>query len=164
MGERRLNPHNPTSSPSATSRRMRRRSAPLSRRRGLNPKPSPLHSLTQEDEKKKRTALKEARIAFLEEEVPALVAKGATLGEGELQGRGGIAFLEGVLDGHFLITPLLNGPCCAADVRKKCKSVNSKLGEKFEISDTEVITRMRVCTEGVSRAGVAGGGGCIRGV
>ena len=34
----------------------------------------------QEDDKKKRTALKEARIAFLEEEVPALVAKGASIG------------------------------------------------------------------------------------
>lgn len=33
----------------------------------------------QEDEKKKRTALKEARIAFLEEEVPSMVSKGAKL-------------------------------------------------------------------------------------
>lgn len=37
--------------------------------------------LGSEDAKKKLTALKEARLAFLEEEVPALVAKGATQGE-----------------------------------------------------------------------------------
>ncbi len=36
---------------------------------------------TQEEEKRKRQQLKEARIAFLEEEVPALVAKGASFGE-----------------------------------------------------------------------------------
>lgn len=36
--------------------------------------------LGSEDAKKKRTALKEARLAFLEEEVPALVARGATQG------------------------------------------------------------------------------------
>lgn len=36
--------------------------------------------LGSEDAKKKLTALKEARLAFLEEEVPALVAKGATQG------------------------------------------------------------------------------------
>jgi len=35
--------------------------------------------MSQEDDKKKRTALKEARIAFLEEEVPALVARGASI-------------------------------------------------------------------------------------
>ena len=37
--------------------------------------------MDQEADKKKRTQLKEARIAFLEEEVPGLVAKGASLGE-----------------------------------------------------------------------------------
>jgi hypothetical protein len=31
------------------------------------------------EDKRRRTALREARIAFLEEEVPALVARGATM-------------------------------------------------------------------------------------
>jgi hypothetical protein len=45
--------------------------------------------MNQDEDKKKRTALKEARIAFLEEEVPALVAKGAKLGErGREEGKG----------------------------------------------------------------------------
>jgi hypothetical protein len=35
----------------------------------------------QEEEKRKRAQLKEVRIAFLEEELPALVAKGMKLGE-----------------------------------------------------------------------------------
>lgn len=33
----------------------------------------------RQEEKRRRTALREARIAFLEEEVPALVARGATV-------------------------------------------------------------------------------------
>lgn len=40
-----------------------------------------LKMMSEEEEKKKRQVLKEARIAFLEEEIPALVAKGASLGE-----------------------------------------------------------------------------------
>ncbi|PNW83795.1 hypothetical protein CHLRE_04g217800v5 [Chlamydomonas reinhardtii] len=39
-----------------------------------------LKMMDSEADKKKKTALKEARIAFLEEEVPGLVAKGASLG------------------------------------------------------------------------------------
>lgn len=80
----------------------------------------------QEDAKKKRTALKEARIAFLEEEVPALVAKGASL----------------------------------AEVKVKCKNVNTKLGSKFEISETELEGTYEACSkllrEGADISGVAG--------
>jgi hypothetical protein len=49
--------------------------------------------------------LREARIAFLEEELPALVAKGATM----------------------------------EAIRKRCATINAKLGEKFEITDTELV-------------------------
>ena len=38
-----------------------------------------LHARGPQEEKRRRTALREARIAFLEEEVPALVARGAEL-------------------------------------------------------------------------------------
>ncbi len=41
-----------------------------------------LKMMDEGEQKRQRTAKKEARIAFLEEEVPALVAKGATFGEG----------------------------------------------------------------------------------
>lgn len=82
--------------------------------------------LAQEDDKKKRTALKEARIAFLEEEVPALVAKGVSL----------------------------------AEVKAKSKAVNSKLGSKFEISETELEGTYEACSkllrEGADISGVAG--------
>ena len=40
----------------------------------------PSRNISQEEDKRKRQQLKEARIAFLEEELPALVAKGASLG------------------------------------------------------------------------------------
>jgi hypothetical protein len=66
----------------------------------------------QEDDKKKRTALKEARIAFLEEEVPALVAKGASIGV-DRTGCGVLVVSEAKGD---VSTPLHTLSCCAEQV------------------------------------------------
>ncbi|GFR46161.1 hypothetical protein Agub_g7689 [Astrephomene gubernaculifera] len=70
-----------------------------------------LKMMDSEAEKKKKLALKEARIAFLEEEVPGLVVKGATLD----------------------------------DIRKRCAAVNSRLGPKLEIADSEVVSTYEAC-------------------
>jgi len=43
--------------------------------------------MSQEEDKRKRTQLKEARLAFLEEELPALVAKGATLAQAQAKAK-----------------------------------------------------------------------------
>eukprot|EP00775_Hariotina_reticulata_P010429 gene10429-10587_t len=64
------------------------------------------------EEKRRRTALREARIAFLEEEVPALVARGATM----------------------------------EAIKRKLSDVNKKLGEKFEISETELLGTVEACS------------------
>ncbi|KAF8073094.1 FTSH5 [Scenedesmus sp. PABB004] len=64
------------------------------------------------EEKRRRTALREARIAFLEEEVPALVARR---------------------------TPV-------DAIRKKAAEVNKKLGDKFEISEAELLSTVDACT------------------
>lgn len=64
------------------------------------------------EEKRRRTALKEARIAFLEEEIPALVARKTDM----------------------------------AVIKRKLAEVNKKLGEKFEISDTELASTVEACS------------------
>jgi hypothetical protein len=65
--------------------------------------------MNEADEKRKRTAAKEARIAFLEEQVPAMVAGGAGLDA----------------------------------LRKKAADINRRLGDKFEIPDSELQARAR---------------------
>ncbi|KAG2487345.1 hypothetical protein HYH03_014060 [Edaphochlamys debaryana] len=70
-----------------------------------------LKMMDSEAEKKKKTALKEARIAFLEEEVPGMVARGATLD----------------------------------DIRKRCASLNGRLGSKLAIADSEVVSTYEAC-------------------
>lgn len=67
--------------------------------------------LTSGDDKEERRRKRAARTAFLEEEVPALVAKGATL----------------------------------ADVEKQRVEINAKLGEKFEVTESEVVSTYDAC-------------------
>ncbi|GIL87770.1 hypothetical protein Vretifemale_15817 [Volvox reticuliferus] len=78
-----------------------------------------------EAEKKKKMALKEARIAFLEEEVPGMVAKGATIDE----------------------------------IRSRCRSINSRLGSKLAIADSELVSTYDACrmllSEGVDLSAVS---------
>ncbi|GLI63674.1 hypothetical protein VaNZ11_006712 [Volvox africanus] len=78
-----------------------------------------------EAEKKKKMALKEARIAFLEEEVPGMVAKGATID----------------------------------DIRKRCSSINTRLGTKLAIADSELVSTYDACrmllSEGVDLSAVS---------
>lgn len=63
--------------------------------------------MNEADEKRKRTAAKEARIAFLEEQLPAMVAGGAGLDA----------------------------------LRRKAADINRRLGDKFEIPDSELQAR-----------------------
>jgi hypothetical protein len=88
----------------------------------------PPHPECQQEEKRRRTALREARIAFLEEEVPALVARGAGMGA----------------------------------LRKKMAEVNKKLGDKFDISDSELQGTYDACRQ-LMEAGEVGGAGILGG-
>lgn len=76
-------------------------------------KPSLLQTATSQEEKRRRTALREARIAFLEEEVPALVARNASM----------------------------------ESLKKKMAEVNKKLGDKFEISESELQGTYDACRQ-----------------